>query len=242
MPCARERGLVYSARIRNWIQASKSHIVRKLPFMSFNFAVMLILAYGLGSIPFGYVIVKILTGSDVRQVGSGAIGATNVTRKAGLKAGLVTYLLDVLKGVLAVYLTGIVTRHNLPVMGAAGFLVILGHVFPVFLGFRGGKGVATGVGVFLVLSPLATVTVLGIWIGIFVWTRLVSLGSVLATAALPVVMWLYEGVLLVRSPQEWPQKLPWAVAIAGLIIAKHHENIRRLLNGTEPPFRKNHKS
>src|SRR5262245_39889109 len=111
----------------------------------------LILAYLLGSIPFGYLLVKYVftSGEDVRKIGSGATGATNVTRRAGLKAGILTYLLDVLKGAAAVLLMQALTGGNYAWMGAAAVAAIAGHIFPVFLGFRGGKGVATGVGVYL---------------------------------------------------------------------------------------------
>ena len=148
--------------------------------------IILTLAYLLGSIPFGYLLVKYVftAGEDVRQVGSGGIGATNVTRRAGLKAGLLTYLLDVAKGYAAVALMDAVT-DDYRWIGAAAVAAIAGHILPVFLKFRGGKGVATGVGVYLYIAPLAVVTTLALWSLIVYLTRYVSLASIIATAAVP---------------------------------------------------------
>jgi len=192
-----------------------------------------VIAYLLGSIPFGYLLVKYVftSGEDVRQVGSGGIGATNVTRRAGVKAGLLTYVLDVLKGVAAVMLMRTVANDDYAWIGAAAIAAITGHVFPIFLKFRGGKGVATGVGVYLALAPVSVLTTLVLWAAVVYLTRYVSLGSIIATAAVPLWTWIYYGLL-------WPNQHLTAmivVAIAGcaLIVAKHHENISRLMNGTE---------
>jgi acyl phosphate:glycerol-3-phosphate acyltransferase len=192
-----------------------------------------ITAYLLGSIPFGYLLVKyaFTSGEDVRQVGSGGIGATNVTRRAGIKAGLLTYVFDVLKGVVAVMLMRTVANDDYTWIGAAAIAAIVGHVFPIFLKFKGGKGVATGVGVYLALAPVSVLTTLVLWAAIVYLTRYVSLGSIIATAAVPLWTWIYYGLL-------WPNEhltAMIAVAIAGcaLIVAKHHENISRLMNGTE---------
>ncbi|MBX7223596.1 MAG: glycerol-3-phosphate 1-O-acyltransferase PlsY [Blastocatellia bacterium] len=206
--------------------------------MGLTLAGLLLLAYLLGSIPFGFLIVKFTTHGDVRQVGSGSTGATNVTRSAGLKAGLLTYLLDVAKGVAAVWLAGTGSGQNLHAMGAAGALCILGHMYPVFLGFRGGKGVATGVGVFLMLAPLATGGALLVWVLLFAITRTVSLGSIVATALLPVLIWVLDGMVNHVPHPLVTAKCLWAAGIGLLIVAKHHENIRRLLSGTESTFRK----
>ncbi|HEX8186338.1 MAG TPA: glycerol-3-phosphate 1-O-acyltransferase PlsY [Blastocatellia bacterium] len=192
-----------------------------------------VIAYLLGSIPFGYLLVKYVftSGEDVRKVGSGGIGATNVTRRAGVAAGLLTYVFDVAKGVVAVMLMRAVAGGDYVWIGAAAIAAIVGHIFPIFLKFRGGKGVATGVGVYLALAPLSVLTTLFVWVMIVFFTRYVSLGSIIATAAVPLWTWLYYGVM-------WPDEHLTAmmvVAVAGcaLIIAKHHENIDRLMKGTE---------
>ena len=192
-----------------------------------------IIAYLLGSIPFGYLFVKYVftSGEDVRQIGSGGIGATNVTRRAGIAAGLLTYTFDVVKGTLAVVLMRAVVSDDYLWIGAAAIAAIIGHIFPAFLKFRGGKGVATGVGVYLALAPLSVLTTLALWVVIVYFTRYVSLGSIIATAAVPLWTWLYYGLL-------WPSEhlaamLVVAVAGCALIVAKHHENISRLMRGTE---------
>ena len=191
------------------------------------------IAYLLGSIPFGYLFVKYLftSGEDVREIGSGGIGATNVTRRAGVKGGLLTYVFDVAKGVAAVLLMKPVASEDYFWIGAAALAAIIGHVFPIFLGFRGGKGVATGVGVYLALAPYSVLTTLVLWAAIVYLTRYVSLGSIVATAAVPLWTLLYYGWLQ-PSPH---LKALLVVAIAGcaLIVATHHENIRRLMSGTE---------
>ena len=191
------------------------------------------IAYLLGSIPFGYLFVKYLftSGEDVREIGSGGIGATNVTRRAGVKGGLLTYVFDVAKGVAAVLLMKPVASEDYFWIGAAALAAIIGHVFPIFLGFRGGKGVATGVGVYLALAPYSVLTTLVLWVAIVYLTRYVSLGSIVATAAVPLWTLLYYGWLQ-PSPH---LKALLVVAIAGcaLIVATHHENIRRLMSGTE---------
>jgi len=195
--------------------------------------VFVFIAYLLGSIPFGYLFVKYVftEGEDVRAVGSGGIGATNVARRAGIKAGLITYTLDVAKGVAAVMLMRLVAHDDYFWIGAAAVAAIVGHIFPVFLRFRGGKGVATGVGVYLALAPFSVLTTLVLW-GIIVYrTKYVSLGSIIATAAVPVWTLIYYGILF---PSAHLTSMT-IVAIVGcaLIVAKHHGNIRRLIKGTE---------
>jgi glycerol-3-phosphate acyltransferase PlsY len=191
------------------------------------------IAYLLGSIPFGYLLVKYVftSGEDVREIGSGGIGATNVTRRAGVKGGLLTYLFDVAKGVAAVMLMRRAADDDYFWIGAAAIAAIVGHIFPIFLGFRGGKGVATGVGVYLALAPYSVLTTLALWAAIVYFSRYVSLGSIVATAAVPLWTFLYYGLL--HPDPHLKAMLIVAVAGCALIVATHHENISRLMHGTE---------
>jgi glycerol-3-phosphate acyltransferase PlsY len=181
-------------------------------------------AYVLGSISFAVLIVRLSTGKDIRTEGSGNAGATNVLRAHGKRLGLVVAFLDVAKGAAAVLLVKAVTGDS-RYAAAAAFAAILGHVFPIFYGFRGGKGVATAVGAFLVLTPWATLVCMAIFIAIVAVTRYVSLGSCVSMALLPPV----AGILF-HAPR------PVVMAAAGaafLIIWKHRENIGRLARGEE---------
>lgn len=189
-------------------------------------------AYLLGSIPFGLILVKVIRGEDVRLSGSGNIGATNVARSGGAKLGIATLVLDALKGYLAVLIASMMSQRNAGVeLGLAASLAalcaILGHVFPVWLRFRGGKGVATAVGAFVGLAPRAVLVVLGIFLVIVLISRYVSLGSIVASAVFPVLAFY-----LYRS-QSSPAGLAVMLAASLLIILKHKANIRRLLDGTE---------
>jgi glycerol-3-phosphate acyltransferase PlsY len=187
-------------------------------------AVLVIVAYLLGSISFAVLLVRATTGRDIRAEGSGNAGATNVLRAHGKKLALLVAVLDVAKGAAAVYLMRLVTSDP-RWAAAAGFAAILGHVFPVFYGFRGGKGVATAVGAFLALSPLALLVCLGVFVAIVAATRYVSLGSVVALALLPPV-----AGLLFHAPRA-------VVTAAGLtallIVLKHLPNLKRLARGEE---------
>lgn len=199
---------------------------------------VLIAAYLLGSIPFGYLIVRAKEGADVRESGSGGTGATNVSRRAGKLAGVVTLLLDALKGALAVLVARWLLTDDFGVnwwVAAAAVLAVVGHCFPVWLGFRGGKGVATGVGVFLSLYPLAVACAAVVFVLAFALTRYVSLGSILGSAALPASTWLLAGY--VRPVAEPGPILAAAFAAGALIILMHHANIGRLLRGTESKFK-----
>ena len=191
-------------------------------------------AYLLGSIPFGYLIVRWQKGVDVRSTGSGSTGATNVMRNLGIIGFVATFILDVSKGILAVLLASHLTSSDprwIPLSGdprwiaLASVAAILGHCFPIWLKFRGGKGVATGVGVFIALAPLQVVLVLVIFaIVVAIW-RYISLGSIVGTAAFP---------LLVYFMKHPPLPIVWGAAgSAIIIIAMHHGNIKRLLAGTE---------
>src|SRR4030095_16836988 len=142
---------------------------------------VVIIAYLIGSIPFGYLIVRAMSGSDIRETGSGGTGATNVSRRAGKLAGVLTLLLDASKGVAAVLIAQAAGGSDW-IKAAAAIAVIVGHIFPVWLGFRGGKGVATGVGVFFVLAPVALLCAGVVFLAIVFFTRYVSLGSIMAAA------------------------------------------------------------
>jgi len=184
-----------------------------------------LISYLLGSIPFGYLIVRWQRGIDVRATGSGSIGATNVMRNLGVLGFVATFILDAGKGLLAVLLASKLTFQNPTWVAAAAFAAVVGHCFPVWLRFRGGKGVATGVGVFIAIAPLQVLLVLVIFaIVVAIW-RYVSLGSIVATAAFPVL------VYYMKHPPI--QVVLGAAGAALVIIARHHANIARLLKGTE---------
>jgi len=194
----------------------------------------LIIAYLLGSIPVGYLIVRWKEGADVREVGSGATGATNVMRKAGKTAGMVTLGLDVVKGFVAVMLAHWLTGSGWIMtwaVAAAAVITVIGHIFPLWLGFRAGKGVATGLGVFLAVAPWAVLCSLAVFLIVIKKTRYMSLGSIVAAVVTPLLAWLWYGVIFPRS--DLTQILTALCAVVLLIIAKHIANIRRLIAGTE---------
>jgi len=185
--------------------------------------IIVIVAYLVGSIPFGYLIVRRKIGADIRQTGSGGTGATNVSRRAGKAAGVLTLLLDAAKGSAAVLIAKALTGDEW-VIAAAAIAALVGHIFPVWLGFRGGKGVATGVGIFLVLAPIALLCAGVVFVAIVVLTRYVSLGSIIAAVLIPVLVWWQSDLrpLLIA-----------AVVGAALIVFAHRGNIQRLASGTE---------
>ncbi len=202
-----------------------------------------VVAYLLGSIPFGYLLVRAFRGDDIRESGSGNIGATNVARAApGL--GLLTLVLDAGKGALAVLAAvallgyaepGVLAQfswegigHAQPAASMAAFLAVAGHIFPPWLKFRGGKGVATGAGAFLLLVPKVILAALAIFFLVVVAFRYVALGSIVAVAAVPVL------ACLTRSSGSSPAAWGAMCATALLIVARHHENLRRLFAGSEP--------
>src|SRR6185503_18921008 len=197
------------------------------------------LAYLLGSIPFGYVIVRASKHADIRETGSGGTGATNVSRRAGKGAGVLTLLLDGLKGAASILVARLLLAE--PAfsadaswwIAAAAIAVIVGHIFPVWLGFRGGKGVATGVGVFLILAPLAVAFAGVIFLVIVLLTRYVSLGSIVAAATIPLFVVIRN---YITPDAEFAQLLSGAVAGAALIIFAHRGNIERLIKRTESRF------
>jgi glycerol-3-phosphate acyltransferase PlsY len=195
--------------------------------------VALALAYLLGSIPFGYLIVKWRAGADVRRSGSGATGATNVTRTAGRAAGVATLVLDALKGFLAVWIARRLTGDDGTswIVAGAAVLAILGHIFPVWLGFKAGKGVATGLGVFAAIAPLPVATSAVVFAVVVALTGYISLGSILAAASAPMWAWLWQA-----GDPDLTRILVTLSVSAIIITAKHHENIRRLAEGTESKF------
>ena len=194
---------------------------------------MLAVAYLLGSIPFGYLLVRFFRKEDIRAVGSGNIGATNVVRSGAKGLGVLTLLLDLAKGLVAVS----IARHLAP--GTPGYpsqlavmaavMAVVGHVFPVWLGFRGGKGVATALGVFLGLAWPIALALVGVFLVLVLISRIVSLASILAAALLPV----FAMLLL---PDRSPVFLAGVIFVALLVIVKHHANIQRLMAGTENRF------
>lgn len=193
--------------------------------------------YLLGSIPFGYLLVRFFRKEDIRQTGSGNIGATNVIRSGAKGLGAVTFLLDVLKGFAAVLLCGMaaarvgLTPHaRMNAVAVAGLCAILGHIYSMWLGFKGGKGVATAFGVFLALAPWGALAALGVFAVVFALTRYVSLGSVLGAAAFPIF-----GTLIPHAPRTVSATAVLFLAPA-IVILKHHANIGRLLSGKEYRF------
>lgn len=196
--------------------------------------VTLLIAYLLGSIPTGYVLVRFFLHADVRATGSGNIGATNVARSGGKGLGIATLVLDALKGFVAVYFAMHMAQHvgfpnGYALEAMAGLFAVLGHIFTVWLGFKGGKGVATALGVFLALMPMTTLFALAVFIIVFALTRYVSLASVLSAAAIGILCVVMDTRrnLIVDAVY---------IAIPLLVIVKHHANISRLLNKTEPKF------
>ena len=199
-----------------------------------------LLAYFLGAIPFGYILVKWKTGGDVRGAGSGNIGATNVLRSGGKGLAAATFLLDMLKGCSAVWLGAFLGGLLLPqcspynVEALAALVAVLGNVFPVWLRFRGGKGVSTGFGVFLAATPLAALAAISVFFLVLAISRYVSLASILGTASFPFFAWLLNRMQAGGDRPAFFIAVQFIVAF--LIIAKHHQNIRRLLTGTESRF------
>jgi glycerol-3-phosphate acyltransferase PlsY len=214
-----------------------------------TYIVVAIIAYLLGSIPFGYILVRVFTGADVRAQGSGNIGATNVARTGKKGLAIATLVLDAAKGALAVVVADVIHGLTLPpepqlyfvpievlegqrygLMAVAALFAILGHMYPVWLKFKGGKGVATGLGVFLALAPKAVLIVLVFFLIIVAITRYVSLGSIAAAALFPLAFYYMH-------PQHGtPLILTMISGVSLLIIWKHRENIQRLIAGHENKF------
>ena len=199
---------------------------------SWNVWTFIVLGYLLGSIPFGYLLVRVTGGGDIRFQGSGNIGATNVARTSGWAVGVATLLLDAAKGFAAVWLAERFTGGNARIMMYAGLAAILGHVFPVWLRFEGGKGVATALGVFLAICWPAIAAAAVLFLLVVVFWRYISLASLSAAAALPLLIYI------LYAPRHAP---PTAISVCTLlaaivVIVKHRDNIERLMAGTEPRF------
>ncbi len=204
--------------------------------MSRDFLFVSLTAYFLGSIPFGLILVRLFRGVDVRTIGSGNIGTANVARLApGL--GLWTLVLDSAKGLAAVFAARMFVYHApmhgadayyaSALLGTAALCAVVGHMFPVWLKFKGGKGVATALGTFLGILPIAVLITLAIYIAIYLSSHYTSLASIASAALFPLI----AGVLM--KPSDRLLLLPFLIVTSLLIIAKHHQNIRRLLAGTE---------
>lgn len=192
-------------------------------------------AYLLGSIPFGYILVRTFRGEDIRATGSGNIGATNVARSGAKGLGIATLVLDALKGWLAVYIAQRLALHygafpkGYDIAALAGLLAVLGHMFPVWLGFRGGKGVATALGVFLALMPGVTLIAVLVFAAVFAFTKYVSLASIVGAVVLAILAVCFD------ERHRLIMDLVY-IAIALLVVWKHSGNIQRMRAGTEPKF------
>jgi glycerol-3-phosphate acyltransferase PlsY len=186
--------------------------------------VLVLIAYLLGSLPTALLLVRVMTGEDVRRKGSGNVGATNALRAAGWKAGVAVTLIDVAKGALAVWLMRRVNPES-GWVAAAMLAVVIGHCYPVWLKFRGGKGVAAGFGAFLVIAPLSALAALVVWILVLVISRWVALASTVASAVFPLALKLIDSPDMVT--------LISVSAAAVLIIFRHSSNIRKMLSGEE---------
>lgn len=186
---------------------------------------MLAFAYLLGSIPTGFLLGS-LSGVDVRQAGSGNVGATNVARVVGKRQGLMTLLGDVAKGFIPVYLS-VHLGWSVTITGLVALAAFLGHLYPVFLKFQGGKGVATALGIFLSLAPMATVVIVFVFAFVIGVSRMVSLASLVAAGFAPIAFWFFS----------YPPFLIWlSLLIALLIVIRHRKNIQRIISGVEPRF------
>jgi glycerol-3-phosphate acyltransferase PlsY len=189
----------------------------------------ILIAYLLGAIPFGYLLTRFTTGTDIRTHGSGNIGATNVLRAAGRGAGLATLVLDMAKGFAAVWIAGMLTDNAPGWMADAALAVMVGHAFPIFLGFKGGKAVATFIGAFLYLTPIPALAAMIVFVITVAVTGFISAGSILASATFPLGVWLID------HPS--PNVLIVAVIAAAIVVYRHKQNMHRMRTGTEPGFR-----
>jgi glycerol-3-phosphate acyltransferase PlsY len=191
--------------------------------------IALVVAYLVGGIPFGYLLVRWKTGEDVREKGSGNIGATNVLRTSGRAVGVATLLLDIAKGLFAIWLADKLSDGSPLWMSLAALAVMAGHAYPIFLKFQGGKAVASFIGAFLYLTPIPMIAALVVFVIVVAATRQISMGSIVAAGALPLATWLIEHPPLV---------VILAALVAGVfLIYRHRANIQRIRSGTENVFR-----
>ncbi len=210
------------------------HLILAL-FGQFNLYLCIIIAYLLGSIPTSYLIGRIFFGQDIRQSGSGNTGATNALRTFGTKVGVFVLLIDMLKGIAAILIAGFIMKFTFSgeeinfVVSLSGLFVILGHVFSIFLKFKGGKGVATAAGVFLALSPISFLFCLVLFAFIVYSTKFVSLGSILSAGAFLLIEVVSQSIM--RFPNL--PRLILVVIVLIMIIIRHKSNIKRLVNGVE---------
>jgi acyl phosphate:glycerol-3-phosphate acyltransferase len=191
--------------------------------------VALVIAFLIGGIPFGYLLVRLKTGEDVREKGSGNIGATNVLRTTGRGIAVATLLLDIGKGALAVWIADKLSGGSAVWMSLAALAVMAGHAYPVFLKFQGGKAVASFIGAFLYLTPVPMICALGVFVIVVAATRQISMGSIVAAGSLPLAAWLIEHPPLIVVLA--------ALAAGAFLIYRHRANIARIRAGTENVFR-----
>jgi glycerol-3-phosphate acyltransferase PlsY len=198
---------------------------------------IVVVAYLLGSVPSGYVLMRLFRHEDIRQSGSGNIGATNVLRSGSKGLAATTFLMDMLKGCCAVWLGGLIGGLLAPcaapdnMRAPAALFAVLGHIYPVWLGFKGGRGVAVGFGVFLVAAPWAALAAISVFIVVLALSRYVSLASILAAASFPFFAWWLSRIHVCADRS--PFFVAVEIAVALLLIVKHYPNIGRLLAGTE---------
>ena len=191
-------------------------------------ALAVVAAYLIGGIPFGLIIVRLMTGSDVREAGSGNIGATNVLRTTGPLAGVLTLILDAAKAWLAVWLADWLSGGSVLWMSAAALAALAGHAWSIWIGFKGGKAVASFVGAYLYLTPLPLLAVVLLFVFIVAWTRYLSLGSIIAAGLFPVACWM------ILHPA-WPVLLS-SLGAAAIVVYRHRDNVVRIRAGEERVF------
>ncbi len=209
-----------------------------------NLIVILLLSYMVGSIPTSIIITKLVKGIDIRDYGSGNAGGTNVMRVLGKKYGLLVIILDALKGAIAVILIARLYLGNFPFSNStpfddftlvqilAGLAAVSGHIWTVFAGFKGGKGIATGLGVLITIVTLDMLVAIGIFIIVVSLSRYISLGSITAALSIPIIMIIRENVFNVDIPG-YHTLLPFVILLALLVTFTHKANIKRILNGSE---------
>lgn len=199
--------------------------------MTLRDVTLLLLAYLLGSIPFGFILTRYRSGEDIREMGSGNIGATNVLRTQGKLLAVATLVLDFSKAALPVWFCRRWGSESLPWMGTAGgAAAVLGHCFPVWLRFRGGKGIASGLGAFVFIAPFPTVVALGVWLLEVLTLKYISVGSIIAALTFGILM-----VVLHYTLGWYDAVSAWIGFTLGLLlVTRHHSNIRKLIKGAEP--------